>query len=296
MSVLAQRSERYERWVAPFAERAAPWRVVLGVLLAGAVWLAVLVGASLAARAAGLGIGREALLLFLISFAALIAGFGLVMRLLHRMAGARLLGPEGRIEGGRLLRGFTIVAAVVGATLLPVLLTGAAVRQHDLITWALWLPVAMPALFLQATAEEIAFRGYLQGMLAARYRNRLVWWVLPALLFGALHWNQAEVEGGNAWLLVAAATLMGLVFGDVTARTGSLSAAIGLHFANNAFAVLVMATPSVLSGYALYLSPLEPDDPIAVRAALVGNMALIGVGYGVFLLVMTWRARRARGS
>jgi uncharacterized protein len=230
-------------------------------------------------------------LVFLASFAALIVGFALVMRAVHGLPGARLLGAEGRLEGRWLVRGVLVVAVVIGVTFVPVLLIEPPQRQLPFATWALWLPLALPALAIQVTAEEIAFRGYLQGMLAARYASRLVWWVLPALLFGALHWNAAEF-GENAWLMVAAAVLMGLVFGDVTARTGSLALAVGLHFANNAFALLVLATPSALSGLALYRSPLDPADPEAVRAALLGNMALIAVGYGVFLAVLWWRARR----
>jgi uncharacterized protein len=149
----------------------------------------------------------------------------------------------------------------------------------------------VPALFLQVAAEEIAFRGYLQGMLAARFRSRLVWWLLPAVAFGALHWNPAEF-GANAPLVVAAATLMGLVFGDVTARSGSLALAIGLHLANNAFAVLVIATPSALSGFALYLSPVDTGDPAAMRAGILANMALIAAVW----LVYVWRQSRRTGG
>jgi uncharacterized protein len=291
MIVFARRSERFERWVAPLAARSAPWRVVLGLLLAGSVWVPVLVASTVAARAAGLGPERGLILVFLISFAGLIAGAGLAMRFLHRLPGALLLGADARIEPGRVLRGAGLVAAILAAGLVPMLLVAPPERQYGLLAWAMWLPVALPALFLQVAGEEILFRGYLQGTLAARYRSRWVWWLLPALLFGALHWNPAE-QGGNAWLMVAAAVLMGLVFGDVTARSGSLSLAIGLHFANNAFAMLVVATPSVLSGLALYLSPLDADDPAAVRAALIGNIALIAVLYGIYLAAATWRERR----
>jgi uncharacterized protein len=109
-------------------------------------------------------------------------------------------------------------------------------------------------------------------------------------VFGALHWNPGL--GENAVFMVAAATVMGLALGDVAARSGGLSLVIGLHFANNVFAMLIMATPSQLSGLALYLSPLDADDPEAVRAALVGNMMLVVVVWSVYRLVVWWRARR----
>ena len=110
---------------------------------------------------------------------------------------------------------------------------------------------------MQSAAEELAFRGFLMQSLAARFRSPVVWWLLPALLFGALHWNPAEL-GANAGLGVLASTVVGLALADVTARTGNLSAAIGLHFANNVMAMLVVALPSPVSGLALYLIGARP--------------------------------------
>ena len=55
-----------------------------------------------------------------------------------------------------------------------------------------------------------------------------------------------------------AAGLIGLILGDVTARTGNLSLAMGLHFANNAIALLLVAMPSPLAALSLYLAPVDP--------------------------------------
>lgn len=285
---LAARSERYDAWVAVMAPRAEVWRVVAGIGLAGAVWILAIGMAMGLGAAAGLDPARGGVVLYLLTFGVLIGALGIAMRLLHRLPGALLLGPEGRIERGPVLRGVALVSAIAALGLVPMLVLGRPAPQQDPALWALWLLPALPALFVQATAEEVVFRGYLQGMLAARFASRLVWWVLPAAAFGALHWNPAEM-GENAGLMVAAAALMGLALGDVTARTGSLALAIGLHFANNAYAMLVVATPSALSGLALWLSPLDPDDPAMVRAALIGNIGLIAVVYGVWLVV---RGRR----
>jgi uncharacterized protein len=287
--VLAERSERFEAWVAPMRGRATLWRVLLGAALAGGLWLAAVGGLIALAHDAGLAPERGLVVVYLVSFGVLILGAGAAMRLLHALPGSRLLGERERIEAGPLLRGIVVVAAIAGALVVPMLVVEPPERQQAVATWALWLPAALPALFVQATAEEVVFRGYLQGMLAARFASRLVWWVLPAAVFGLLHWNPQM--GENAWVMVAAATLMGLALGDVAARSGGLSLPIGLHFANNVWAMLVMAAPSQLSGLALYLSPLDADDPAAVRAALIGNMALIAVVWGAYIVIWRWRRR-----
>ena len=269
--------------------RATLWRVVIGAGLAGGLWIAAVAAFLTLADDVGLSPERGVVVVYLVSFAVLIVGAGAAMRLLHDLPGSRLLGPGERVDAGPLLRGILVVAAIAGALFLPMLLVEPPERQQAVATWALWLPAALPALFVQATAEEVVFRGYFQGMLAVRYANRLVWWVLPAAVFGLLHWNPQM--GENAWVMVAAATLMGLALGDVAARSGGLSLPIGLHFANNVWAMLVMATPSQLSGLALFVSPLDPDDPAAIRAALFGNMALIAVVWGVYIVIWRWRRR-----
>jgi uncharacterized protein len=288
--VRAERSERFEAWVAPMRPTAVPWLIAAGTLLAGGAWFGAVAVLLRVAAMAGLAPPRGIVIVYLLSFAVLLLALGVVMRRLHRLPGTRLLGPEERIDLGEMGRGIAFVVVVVAVLALPMLLVEPPARQHSVAFWALWLPAALPALFVQATAEEVVFRGYLQGMLAARFASRIVWWALPAFLFGLLHWNPQL--GENAWLMVAAATLMGLILGDVAARTGGLSLPIGLHFANNAVAMLVIATPSPLSGLALFLSPIDPDDARAVRLALLGNMTLIAILWSLYRAFLWWRRPR----
>ncbi len=145
-------------------------------------------------------------------------------------------------------------------------------------TWILILPIALIAIAIQTGAEELLFRGYLQQQLAARFASPVVWAVLPALIFGLLHFDPASA-GGNVWLVVGSAALFGLMAADLTARSGSIGAAWGFHLANNMFALTVIATQGTLTGFALYLTPYDISDTEAIRA-------LIPVDLG--LMVLTW--------
>jgi uncharacterized protein len=162
------------------------------------------------------------------------------------------------------------------------------VRRADLAAWALWLPLALPAILVQVAAEELAFRGYLMQGLAARFRARAVWLGVPALPFGILHWNPVEF-GANAWLVVVASVVAGLVLGDVTARSGNLSLAVGLHFANNAVALLIVALPSPLAGLSLFVYPVDPGDAAALRPLLALDLAVILAAWGVWLALRRGR-------
>jgi membrane protease YdiL (CAAX protease family) len=118
----------------------------------------------------------------------------------------------------------------------------------------------LAGVLLQTGAEEILFRGYIQQQLAARFRSPILWMILPSALFGVLHW-QPDVMGDNAIYVVAAATLFGLLAADLTAKTGSLGAAWGFHFANNVVAILIVSLDGPLSGLALYTASVDPASP-----------------------------------
>ena len=97
----------------------------------------------------------------------------------------------------------------------------------------------------------------------------------------------AQRGGGDALLAALAATAVGLALADVTAQTGNLSAAIGLHFANNVLALLVVALPSPISGLALMLAG-DPADP-----GLVRRLTLLDLGTTLAAWAV-WRTLRRR--
>ncbi len=277
MDILPGRTARFEAFVAPARRAPAFWRLVVGALLAGAVWLAATVAVLPLARVLPGARGSLVLLLYLLSFAGLILGTVAAVRFLQHRSPVSLIGPRGFLPRQFGL-GVAVVLGLGAISALPVLALAPPVRHAGLAAWAAWLPLALPAVLVQTAAEELAFRGYLLQGLAARFRSRLVWWVAPALLFGLLHWSPRD-----GWLAVLAAAALGLILADVTVRTGNLSAAIGLHFANNAVALLVVAMPSPLTGLSLFVAGVDPADTGTVRLLLLCDLAVTLLAYAVWL-------------
>jgi membrane protease YdiL (CAAX protease family) len=149
--------------------------------------------------------------------------------------------------------------------------------------WLLLLPLTILALLIQTGAEELLFRGYLQQQLAARFRARIVWLFVPSILFGLVHLNPA-LAPESRWLIVGAATAFGLAAADLTARTGSIGAAWGFHFANNLLAVGVLATDGALTGLSLFRTPYTMD-----QSATLDPLVLFDLG---FLVLAWWLVRR----
>lgn len=248
------------------------WRVMAMILLVELIFVLSPVGLVLllpdAARDAYVaGTGALGTLLQFFSFG--VAGLGLVglLPILHGRGFWSLVGGR-RAAWAKLTQVFWAVGLVLLLIELvpPAALVDDTVVMRDLGAWVLLLPVGLLALLVQVGTEELFFRGYLQQQLACLSRSRWAWMVFPSVLFGGLHyWNGYGPADGVIWAVWAG--LLGLACADLTARTGNLGAAIGLHLANNAFALLLYAVADwPASGLALFVYPYE--DPAALDYSL----------------------------
>ena len=260
----------YEPMIAAARHRPALWRLILGIVtivLVTVLWGGALIVLTmwllgsqsvepvlaLAALETHL---PESVLLNLVLIAGLAPATFIAAALWHRRRIGSLFG-----KGAKTLRHFAIAAGVsLGAMILLQALgtpfLGAPSLNLDLATWAFWLPLALVAVLLQTGAEEILFRGYLQSQLAARFKSRLWWIVLPSIVFALLHFSP-EYSPIVATYVLLATFAFGIMAADLTARTGSLGAAWGFHFANNTLAILLISSQSTLSGLALFKSPFD---------------------------------------
>lgn len=290
----------FERYVAPARARPAIWRLALGV----AVMLATILLVS-AAMAGGLvvALGREragallrqitepatptGTLLLLASFVAMAAAPVVAARLLHGRGPGSLIGP-----GARTVRHFAAAAGLVAALYgLSMLLWSTGFEAERNLAPGLWLrllPLGLLLVLVQTGAEEAIFRGYLLQQLAARFAHPLAWLVLPALLFGVLHFDPLTM-GANAWAVVASATLFGLAAADLMRATGSLGAAWGLHFANNCVAILGVGTKGSITGLALYVTPYTVDEVAVTAPLILADLVTLALVWAL----LRWRLGRA---
>ncbi|MEJ6390056.1 CPBP family intramembrane glutamic endopeptidase [Gymnodinialimonas ulvae] len=288
----------YDHFVDPARARPQIWRLILGMITVVACYALGLIGiVMLVAVIAGpqyltefltnleLGVplGPTGTLLLLATFLGMALGPMLAVTLLHKRQMRTLFGAIPRT-----LRHF-LVAMVVCA--LAYALSFFLSSSTDLTAgtsptiWLSFLPLALVGVLLQTGAEEILFRGYIQQQLAARFRSAIVWMVLPSVLFGALHWQPAMM-GDNAIYVVAAATLFGLLAADLTAKTGSIGAAWGFHFANNVVAILIVSLDGPLSGLALYTATLDAASP-EIRPLILLDMGTTLVTWLIIRTVVT---------
>lgn len=280
----------HDSLVAPARPSRALWRVVLGYFLIMLIYL----GLIYASFALAIGVmGEESAvsafhgifqstvttrdsLLLLYSFLFLILGTAAVAYQLHGRSALSLIGPLPHALRDFLL---TLRALALLYAFLWLVLPDGGELQRNLAParWLLLLPLALPAILIQTAAEEMLFRGYLQQQLAARFSSPVIWMGLPALLFAWGHYAPGEA-GANALGLALWSAAFSLLAADLTARSGNLGAALGLHFANNALAMLIVSMPGPVSGLSLYL---YPHDLAAaeMRPQLAVELAVLAVSW-----------------
>lgn len=267
-------------FVAPAHARPQLWRTVLGLVLIFAIyWFSLLAlftavettqglwAASLFADAMLSGSSPPGMIALLYSFLPAVIGVFAATRLVLGRGAGTLFGPARDT-----IRNFARVALPLIAlwiVMLPITTSDDNVGRHLTLAQLLyWLPFALPGLLLQTSSEELVFRGYLQQQLAVRFRSPLIWMILPSLLFGSMHFSSQEF-GQNAFYIVAWTTMFGILAADLTARTGNLGAAIGLHFANNFSALFLVGLYGNLDGLALYNVVINTRDTGAVLPYLM---------------------------
>ncbi|MEO0918505.1 MAG: type II CAAX endopeptidase family protein [Pseudomonadota bacterium] len=268
------------------AARPELWRVFAGlvtVVMAAIAWgagvffcVAIIMGRDLAPLFAGLPGPFETIITLLF-----IIGLGVGTWAAARLWQGRSLGSlVGR--GARSLRDF--VSATLATWIVAGSLWGLTVAFSEPLTpnlpfdeWIAWLPLALVAILLQTGSEELLFRGYLQSQLAARFHAVWVWMFIPSLMFGVLHFVPSDTITPGL-IYVGMTTLFGVIAADLTARTGSIGAAWGLHFANNCVAILVVVYLGAASGLGLYSAG-------TLEAALRLSPVLV---LDVLVLILIW--------
>jgi len=286
----------HAEFVAPARTRPALWRLLLGLGLVALVYgagIGAIFGLLVAVsgpEGATAWLSRmaeadtpTATLLVLATFIGMALGPMLAAPMLHKRSMASLFGPR-----AVLLRHFAIAAVICallnGVTaLIP---SGIVPAQNlELALWASFLPLALVAVLVQTGAEEVLFRGYIQSQLAARFSSPFMWMIVPSALFAVLHF-QPGVMGENAWIVVGAVFLFALCAADLTAKTGTIGAAWGFHFANNAVAILFLALDGPLSGLALYTVPMSSIPAADLRPMLLSGMVVTAVIWLVIRLAV----------
>jgi len=292
----------FERYRRSPNEKTTLLRLIVGSVVIAACWFLFTIAVVFAGAYGWVASGAESALAFeegpvfdrflttsggllamLATFAGIWLGVWIAMRFLHKERLRRLFGNSERLSRSGFAKGLVAVLATSLITELCYLVIIPDVGRGPvgLGTWLLFLLPVLFLAFVQTSSEELLFRGYLQRGLAYRFRNPLIWAVLPTLVFTALHWNPASVLGMNIGVAISIGAFAALLALLVYA-TGNLGAAMGAHFGNNIVGFLLISHDDTLGGLALFRAP--PLDGLAWTPFETAAIA----GISIVSILLTW--------
>jgi uncharacterized protein len=213
------------------------------------------------------------------SLLCLLAGVAVAVRSVHRRPVRSLVTPRRSIDVRRVLQGFAVFTALLGATrgVQALWRPEELALSGDPHRWLVWAPVVLVLTPLAAAAEELVFRGYALQALGLLTRRTWVLVVVSAVLFTAPHALNPELLANP--LAAGTYLLAGALLAVVTLRDNRLELALGVHAANNVFVVLVVNHPhSSLPSPAIWsTTALTPayDLVTQVLAAVVFCLLLV---------------------
>lgn len=192
-----------------------------------------------------------------LTFPIFLLGIYVAVRLFHHRGLRTLVTPAPKVHWGRIWTGFWLWLLLAGiATGLEIALYPGEFRwgRPDVLTYAVFVILALVMTPLQTSTEELFFRGYLLQAIGRVIPPRVMVAALNGILFALPHGFNPEVSRGPV-LLMLYYFGMGAFFSWVTLRDGTAELALGAHAANNLFvALLINFEGSALQTPALVMS------------------------------------------
>ena len=239
------------------------WQLFGGIPLAAALLLEGGLEVFSLSQGEMLGIldSNYAFFLLLLSFAVGLGALFLVVKFLHRQSITQATTSRKKVDWGRVLFGFSIIALF---TIVTTLIdynsnTEDYLWNFDPVPFTILVIIAVIMVPLQTSFEEYLFRGYLMQGLGVLSRNRWVPLLITSVIFGGMHIFNPEVAK-LGYIIMVYYIGTGLLLGIMTLMDEGMELALGFHAGNNLIgAMLVTADWTAFQTNSLLKDVSEPS-------------------------------------
>jgi len=194
-------------------------------------------------------------------------------------------------DPSRLISDFVSVLGAAAAAYAVLIFLGwdaSVATMRPFTGWLAFLPLALIGIFIQSGAEEIFYRGYLHHFCTYFLEKPILWILFPSLAFGLSHIFNDLSSPSTAAAYILWTTAFGVACVDLTARSGSIGAAWGLHMAVNTAALCLAAEDGApISAAALFIFPERTAEYVPDS-----GLIWIALAFELFFLFVLWLVAR----
>ena len=200
------------------------------------------------------------LALMLLSFAVGLGALFLFARWWQKKRPTDITTGRSKFDWGRVAFG----AAVWGVLTLAVTVTQVSGDSDVVLNFdaSRFFPLLLVGLLLfpfQTAMEEVLFRGYLMQASTIMTRSGIGALIITSILFGLMHGANPEIDTYGFWVAMPQYIIMGLVLGYVTIKDDGIELALGMHFANNLLASLLVTSEGMVFQTAAIFRDTTPE-------------------------------------
>lgn len=189
--------------------------------------------------------------------------FYICMRFLHKRTIISLINAVSRMRWKMLLKGVGLWFLILFIFTLPDLIfnPGSYNISFDPKSYGFLLVLCLLVFPIQASLEELVFRGYLMQGFSLLTKKPWVPLLVTTLLFGLMH--VANAPGNFGIAIMIDATIIGLMLGIIALGDNGIETAMGIHIANNLYVALIFNSANSGLPNVPALVTSEPADPFS---------------------------------
>jgi membrane protease YdiL (CAAX protease family) len=194
-------------------------------------------------------------------------------RFLHKKEFISLINTKNKVRWNRIAKGAGVWLIIIAAfDLVSYLIdpTGFKISFNFQKFWILAI-LALIAFPIQASFEEVFFRGYLMQGISLIFKKPICVLLISALTFSLLHWwNAGTVIMSIS--IVMSTFIIGLVLGIIVLADNGIEMAMGVHIINNIYVSVIHSSPESGLGNlpSIFISNADPyTSPIFLGLAAI---------------------------
>ena len=211
--------------------------------------------------------------------------FYMCIRFIHKKNFITLINTGNNIKWFRILKGAGLWGGILAVfTLISYLYDNSTLSfNFNLVPFIYLLIISLLVFPIQASFEEIFFRGYLMQGFGLLSKKPVVPLILTTLIFGLVHfYNGTTLE--MSITIVVSALILGLMLGIIVLGENGLETAMGVHIANNMFIALFLNSPDSGLGNLPSLFTSPSSNSYSGIPLLIGMAVLL-------ILILFWNKK-----